>query len=74
MSLTTPGVDRYSSEIANDSLPQIDLVFVIDFAAATMSKYLECARDINPTVIYEVKSLLRCASCTQSMRGGTSVL
>lgn len=52
-SLTAP-LGRYSTikfEIANDSPPQIDFASVMEFAAATISKYLECARNINPTVI-----------------------
>lgn len=66
--------ERYStikSGIANDSPPQIDFVFVMEFAVReSISKYLECARNINPTVIYEVKSLLRRALRTRSARGG----
>lgn len=45
-------VQRIKFEIANsDSPPQIDFISVMEFAAATISKYLECARNINPTVI-----------------------
>lgn len=28
--------------------PQINFIFVMEFAAATISKYLQCARNINP--------------------------